>query len=137
MSGLTPRLPCLSFSELLYPVLHVRCLRLQVESDLCIRMTSLSQLETVQKEIDDVKAEILETKEALATAQHDSDIKFLRQQLHQLRKKEEQLREERILLQGQASGEHCLPCYLLPPPGWAACTLLFYVMKALDHMDFC
>jgi len=82
-------------------------------------MTSASQLETVEKEIDDVKAEILETKDALAAAQHDADVHFLRKQLEQLRKKEEQLRKkeeqlrekENILLQGQASGEHCLPWY--------------------------
>jgi len=101
-------------------------------------MTSPSQLETVQKEIDDVKAEILETKEALAAAQRDADVLFLRKQLEQLRKEKEQLREEEnILLQGQASGEHCLPGYLLPPPGWVACTLLVYVMKTLAHMDLC
>jgi len=94
-------------------------------------MTSPSQLETVQKEIDDVKAEILETKEALAAAQRDADVHFLRKQLEQLREK------ENILLQGQASGEHCLPGYLLPPPGWVACTLLVYVMKTLAHMDLC
>jgi len=99
-------------------------------------MTSPSQLGTVQKEIDDVKAEILETKDALAAAQHDADVHFLRKQLEQLRKEKEQLREkENILLQGQASGEHCLPCYLLPRAGWVACTLLVYVMKTLDHMD--
>ena len=75
-------------------------------------MTSASQLETVEKEIDDVKAEILETKDALAAAQHDADVHFLRKQLEQLRKEKEQLREkENILLQGQASGEHCLPWY--------------------------
>ncbi len=78
-------------------------------------MTSPSQLETVQKEIDDVKAEILGTMEAHAAAQCDADVHFLRKKGEQLRKKEEQLREkEIILLQGQASGEHCLPCYLLP-----------------------
>ncbi len=78
-------------------------------------MTSPSQLETVQKDIDDVKAEILGTMEALAAAQCDADVHFLRKKGEQLRKKEEQLREkEIILLQGQASGEHCLPCYLLP-----------------------
>ncbi len=84
-------------------------------------MTSPSQLETVQKEIDDVKAEILETMEALAAAQCDADVHFLRKKEEQLRKEKEQLRKEKeqlrekeiILLQGQASGEHCLPCYLL------------------------
>lgn len=39
------------------------------------------QLETVQKDIDDVQAEILEIEEALAAAQCDADVHFLRKQL--------------------------------------------------------
>ncbi len=79
-----------------------------VVSDLCIRMTTPSQLELVRKEIEDVKAEIQETKEALAAARRDADVDFLRKQLEQLNKKENILLEEKnILLQGQASGQHC------------------------------
>ena len=84
-------------------------------------MTTPNQLETDREEIDIVKAEIRDTKEALAAARRDADIDFLRQQLHQLRKEGEQLRDkEIILLQGQASGQHCLSRYFLPPLGWVA-----------------
>ena len=88
-------------------------------------MTTSSQLGTLrgkigglEAEILDTKAEILDTKKALAAAQAPADVTYLRQQLDNLRKKEIVLREEKnILLQGQASGEHCLPCYLLPTLG--------------------
>ena len=102
------------------------------QTDICIKMTTSSQLGTLRGKIDgleaeildtkaeilDTKAEILDTKKALAAAQAPADITYLRQQLDNLSKKEIVLREEKnILLQGQASGEHCLPCYLLPPLG--------------------
>ena len=54
--------------------------------DICIRMTALSQLETIRNEIDDLKAEILNTKEALANAQDAADVDFLRKQLERLHK---------------------------------------------------
>ena len=83
-------------------------------------MTTSSQLGTLRGKIDgleaeilDTKTEILDTKKALAAAQAPTDITYLRQQLDNLSKKEIVLREEKnILLQGQASGEHYLPCYL-------------------------
>ena len=78
-------------------------------------MPTPSQLGTLRGKIDGLEAEILDTKNALAAAQAPADIAFLRQQLGDLSKKEIILREqETILLQGQVSGEHCLPCYLLP-----------------------
>ena len=74
-------------------------------------MTTPSQLGTLRSKIDELEAKILKIEEALAAAQAPADITYLR-------KKEIVLREEKnILLQGQASGEHCLPCYLLPPLG--------------------
>ena len=74
-------------------------------------MTTPSQLGTLRSKIDELEAKILKIEEALAAAQAPADITYLR-------KKEIVLREEKnILLQGQASGEHCLPRYLLPPLG--------------------
>ncbi len=104
-----------------------RCSERQV--DICIKMTTPSQLETVRKKIDDLEAEILNTKEALAVAQRTTEIEFLRKRLEQLDRKEIVLREkENILLQGQASGEHCLSRYLLLSLSCVACTLILYVM---------
>ncbi len=77
-------------------------------------MTSHSQLQAVQQEIDSVKAEIQQTKQDLAKAKADNDSKevdFLRKRLEQLDKKENSLREQQtILLRAQAPGQHCLPC---------------------------
>lgn len=82
--------------------------------DICIKMTTPSQLGTLRGKIDGLEEEILDTKKALAAAHEPADIAFLRQRLGALDKKEIVLREEKnILLQGQASGEHCLPRYLL------------------------
>ena len=81
-------------------------------------MTTSSQLGTLQTEIDDLKAEILSIKEALAAAQTTPEMGFLRKQLEQLNNTRNLLQEkENILLRGQASGEHCLPRYFLPPHG--------------------
>ena len=78
-------------------------------------MTTPSQLGTLQTEIDDLKAEILSTKEALAAAQTTPEIEFLRKQLEQLNNTRNLLQEEKnILLRGQTSGEHRLLCCLLP-----------------------
>ncbi|DBA79194.1 TPA: hypothetical protein ACH3X1_009014 [Trebouxia sp. C0004] len=86
--------------------------------DICTKMTTPSQLGTLRGKIDKLEAKILKIEEALAAAQAPADIAFLRQQLGDLNKKEIILREqETILLQVQASGEHRLPCYLLPPFG--------------------
>lgn len=76
-------------------------------------MTTPSQLGTLRGEIDDIKAKILKTEEALAAAEALADISFWRKRLGDLDKEKIILREqETILLQGQASGEHRLPCYL-------------------------
>ena len=76
-------------------------------------MTSRSQLEAVRGEIAEIKTKIQKKEEALAAAQAPADIAFWRQQLGGLNKTEIILRQqETILLQGQVSGEHCLPCYL-------------------------
>ncbi len=77
-------------------------------------MTSHSQLQAVQQEIDSVKAEIQETKQELATAEQAGDedrVDFLRNSLVELRRQLPGLREkENILLRAQAPGQHCLPC---------------------------
>ena len=73
-------------------------------------MTTPSQLETLRRKIDEVE-------QALAAAQARADIAFLRQRLDNLDKKEILLLEQQNRLQGQASDEHCLPRYLLPPLG--------------------
>jgi len=82
-------------------------------------MTSHSQLLAVQQEIASVKADIQQEKQDLATAEQAGDearVDFLRKSLLSLR-------EERIiLLRGQASGQHCLPCH---PLAGLTCTHLF------------
>ena len=81
-------------------------------------MTTPSELGTLRTEIDELKAKILKTEEALAAAQ-SPDIEFLRKQLEQLNNTRNLLQEEEnILLRGQASGEYCLPCHLLPSVGY-------------------
>ena len=81
---------------------------------MCIKLTTPSQLGTLHGKIDELDAEILDTKKALAAAQVPADIAFLRRQLGDLNKEKIILREENILLRGQASGEQCLPCCLMP-----------------------
>ncbi|KAL3131323.1 hypothetical protein ABBQ38_000612 [Trebouxia sp. C0009 RCD-2024] len=67
-------------------------------------MTTPSELETVRKEIHDLKAEILNTKEALAGAHVAADVDFLCKQLERLHTEKIVLQEkENILLQGHAS----------------------------------
>ena len=86
--------------------------------DICIKMTTPSQLGTLRGKTDELEAEVLDTKKALAAAQAPADIAFLCQQLGDSNKIQIILREQETnLLQGQASGEHCLPCYLLPSLG--------------------
>ncbi len=72
-----------------------------------MRMTSPSQLETVRKEIEDVKANIQEKEKALAAARRErelSDVDFLRERIIRLDERENYL--YKMLLQGQASGQH-------------------------------
>ena len=100
------------------------------------------QMQAVQQEIDYVKAQQERNEQDLTIAEQAADearVGFLRKCLEQLNRQLSSLREkENILLQGQASGQHCLPCYILPPLGWVACTRLFVcVRKAPDHMEFC
>ena len=81
-------------------------------------MTTLSQLETVRREIADIKAVMLTTQNVLAATQNKTDVDFLHKKLERLHKEKIICREqETILLQGQASGQHCLPRYLLPTLG--------------------
>ena len=81
-------------------------------------MTTPSQLGTLRSKIDELEAKILKIEEALAAAQAPADVAFLRKQLEQVNNTRNLLQEkENILLRGQASGEHCLPRYLLPPLG--------------------
>ena len=78
-------------------------------------MTTPSQLGMLRTEIDDLKAEIVSAKEALAATQSATETDFQHKQLEQLNRQLSSLREqETILLQGQVSGEHCLRRYLLP-----------------------
>lgn len=59
------------------------------------------QLETIQKDIDDVQAEILELEEALAAAQCDADVHFLRKQL-------ELMTERKLILLQQETMLHTI-----------------------------
>ncbi len=84
-------------------------------------MTSHSQLQAVQVEIESVKEEIQQTKCDLAKARADKEVDFLRKQLEQLSKKENILREKEIIfLRAPASARRCLPCH-----HWLACIQLF------------
>ena len=95
-------------------------------------MTTPSQLKAVQKKIDDLESELLNTKKALAAAQSTPEIDFLEQLLallEQLNKTQNLLQEkENVLLQGQASGEHCLSCCQLLSRSCVACTMALYVI---------
>ena len=71
--------------------------------------------------MDELEAEILDTKRAVAAAQSTTELDFLRKQLLLLQEK------ENILLRGQASGEHCLPRCLLPSLG-ELLAYLFHIM---------
>ena len=65
-------------------------------------MTTPSQLGALRGKIDELEAEILDTKKALAATQSATDIEFLRQQLGDLNKEKIILREqETILLRSQ------------------------------------
>ena len=78
-------------------------------------MATPSQLQTVQKEINFVTAQIVDKETDLATAQRAGDaaqVHFLRTCMTTLNKEILQLREQQnILLRSQASGQHCLPCH--------------------------
>ncbi|DBA98660.1 TPA: hypothetical protein ACH3X1_014440 [Trebouxia sp. C0004] len=63
-----------------------RCCEGQI--DICIKTTTPSQLGTLRRKIDELEAEILDIKKALAAAQAPADIAFLRQRLGDLDKKE-------------------------------------------------
>ncbi len=68
-------------------------------------MSSLSQLQAGQQEIDTVKTEIQQTKQDLPVAEQAGDgakVAFLRKRLEQLGEK------ELILLRAQAPGQLCL-----------------------------
>ena len=73
-----------------------------------------SQMQAVQQEIDNVKAETQATKQELASAEQAGDeakADFLRKKEVELRKERNSLREQQtILLRAQAPGQHCLPC---------------------------
>ena len=81
-------------------------------------MTSHNQLQAVQQEIGSVIEKTVDAEKALAAAEQAGDgakVDFLRKRLEQLDKEKNSLHEkENILLQGQASGQHCLPCHHLP-----------------------
>ena len=85
------------------------------QADICIKTTTPSQLGALRGKIDEVDAEILDTKKALAATQSATDIEFLRQQLGALNKEKIILREqETILLRSQVSGEQCHAAYCHP-----------------------
>ena len=65
------------------------------------------QMQAVQQDINNVKAEIQATKQELAAAKQAEDgakVDFLRNSLVALRE------EKNIILRAQAPGQHCLPC---------------------------
>lgn len=92
-------------------------------------MTTPTPLDTVGKEIEEMKAQILDTQKALAAASK-TEIDFLRKHLKQLfntrnllqEKKNLLLEKEIIVLRGQATGKHCLSSYLLLSLGCVART---------------
>ena len=91
-------------------------------------MTTLSQLETVQKKIDGLDAKMLKIEAALAATPSGSDIHFLRKQLERLHKEKiVRCEQETILLQNQATSEQCLPRYLLP----SSCQLHAHLLDVL------
>ena len=81
-------------------------------------MATPSQLQTVQKEIDHVKAQLQDKGTDLAIAQRAGDaaqVDFLRTSVKSLRQEIVVLREkENILLRGQVSGQNCSPYHLHP-----------------------
>ena len=107
----------MSAFELSESLLQILCVQLQVNyKHVYIKMTSLSHLGTLRREIDELEAEVLDTKKALTAAQAPADTIFWRQQLGHLNKKEIILREQgNILLQAQMSGEQWLLRCLLSP----------------------
>ncbi len=74
-----------------------------------------SQLQAVQQQIEDVLGEVSEVKTTLAAAEQAEDgeqVRFLRNRLEQLDRKENNLREkENILLRAQPGGQHCTYCH--------------------------
>ena len=74
-------------------------------------MSSPTQIENVQQQIEGVAQEVSEVKASLSAAELAGDgdkVSFLRERLTQLDKKEVALREEKnILLRAQQGGEHC------------------------------
>lgn len=74
-------------------------------------MTQLRELGEVRREIANITAEIERTDESLAATQMTTGVDSLRKQLADLRKEKLLLREQETIL--LASGEHCLPRYLL------------------------
>lgn len=77
-------------------------------------MTTLTLLERVHKELDNVGAKLLKAEEAAAVAHNAEDTAFWRNHMELLQREKLMLREQEIiLLPGQASGKHCLPRYLL------------------------
>ncbi len=90
---------------------------LWVTNQVLLQMSSHTQLQANQQEIDSVKAKIQHTKQDLATAEQGGDgdrVDFLRRRLEQMDRQLSSLREQQtILLRGQAPGQHCLPCHHL------------------------
>lgn len=75
-----------------------------------ITMTTRSQLQEVQRKIADITAEMRKVQSALTAIQDTEHIDFLRNKHGRLHKERVAFcQQETILLQGQASGEHCLP----------------------------
>ncbi len=98
---------------------HLYCTGLKIVATYLLQDDD-SQSAAVQKELDDVKAEILETKEALDAAQRAGDaaeVDYLRKRVESLDKDRNMLREQQtVLLQGQASGQTARPAIT-----WLAC----------------
>ncbi len=78
-------------------------------------------MQAVLQDTQDVKAQQKQNKHDLAIAEQAKDevrTAHLRRCLEELHSELVQLRmEKNILLQRQAPGQHCLPCYIVTPFG--------------------
>ena len=90
-------------------------------------MTVLEQLEKLQTEIDDLHARELEFVDALIAAQSVADKQALLKLWHVHDMQLAMLEEQKKVL--RRSGQHRLPCSVLPPFALFVSPLLLYLMK--------
>ena len=92
-------------------------------------MRTPSQLETVRKRIDDVEAEILNTREALADAHDAADIDFPRKQLEQLYKKGIVLQEKETFC-CKAKRQVSTACHATTWLNWLSCLHTYFMSRS-------